>query len=418
MWYPNAPTFILEGSPQRRKATLDEYADYGGFLIINYEQITPTAKTDPNTEKKKLIPTFEFEAILSFGMDTLIFDEGHFLKCRKTQRYRAAFELSKRIPNLFILTGTPIMNKMPDIWTLLHMIDPVKYSSYWKFVDNPVWGCGKEINPYGGYVTGTRSKNPEAFKREIAPFFCRRLKEDVLKDLPAKTYQRLWVDLGPKEKKVYDEMEAEWLARLKGGQDVAAPVVISQITRLKQFCVSPDLAIMPTTDEKMGHGYNTAKFKALLDLLESTDQKFVVFSQFERAVTLGMMMCEKHGIKAVRHTGKENTTNRDEAIKQFKCDPATQVIFLTIRSGGLGLNLTEAANCVFLDKDWTPAWNEQAAARIHRPGQKLPCTVYEILVQNSVESWLVEAKLQDKSDMIKEIIRMKEETLIERQLTL
>lgn len=425
MWYPDAPTFVLSGPPKQRQATLDEFSKYSGFLITNYEQIAPRKSGG------KYVSTFEFDAIRSFKMQTMIVDEAHMLRNRKTQMYKGAFELSKGIPNLFLLTGTPFMNRFGDMWTLAHMINPAKYSAYWAgWIDHPVWGCGHVVNRYGGYEPNQRSKNPEAFKREIEPFFRRRLKEDVLKDLPEKTYQRLWVDLFPEEKRVYDQMEADWLATLKAleyknekgesegeeNKTVAAPVIIAQITRLKQFCISPDLAIMPVEKNvKLGHGYNTAKFRALLELLQSTDQKFVVFSQFERAITLGMMMCAKHGIKAVRHTGVENERAKNEAIQTFKEDEDCQVIFLTIRSGGLGLNLTESSNCVFLDRDWVPAMNEQAAARIHRPGQKHKCVIYEILVENSIESWLVEEKLKGKSDMIKEIIRQSEENRTERR---
>jgi SNF2 family DNA or RNA helicase len=137
--------------------------------------------------------------------------------------YKGADCLAKSIPNVFLLTGTPIVNRMPDLWPLLHMINREKYSSYWKFVDHPLYGCGKERNAFGGYTTGNSSKNPEALKKEIAPIFLRRLKEDVLKDLPEKTFVKIWVDLKPDEQRVYDEMEEEWIANLKQNREVAAP---------------------------------------------------------------------------------------------------------------------------------------------------------------------------------------------------
>lgn len=293
------------------------------------------------------------------------------------------------------------------------MIDKGQFSSYWKFVDHPVWGCGKVQGNYG-WTTGDKSKNPEAFKAMLAPYFRRRIKQDVLKDLPPMTIQRLWIDLHPSEQAVYRSMEKEWMARLKGGQEISAPVVISQITRMKQFCVSPDLAAMPLSDgASYGHGWHTSKFLALLELIQSTDQKIVVFSQFEKAITLLEEMCRHYGIGMVRHTGRETQKSRDLSLDSFRCDPNIQVVGLTTQSGGLGLNLTESSIAVFLDKMWVPAQNEQAAARIHRPGQKFACTVYELLIKNSIESWLVEEKLQGKKDLIKEIIKMHEESVKE-----
>lgn len=410
MWWPNAPVTILKGTKAKRQKILCDYQQSEGFLIVNPEQVA-AKKSD---EGKKAF-TEQLLFIGNCGFTAMIVDEAHVCRNRKTMLYKGIDWLASQIEYLYLLTGTPIMNRTEDLWTALHMIDRKKYSSFWAFVDHPVYGVGKEKNEYGGYSIGQKSKNPAALAREIEPFFCRRLKQEVLKDLPSKTYQRIWVELHPNERKVYDEMQKEWLAYLKGGQEVAAPVLISQITRLKQFCISPDLAVMPLVDgREYGHGYKTSKFLALLEILTATDQKIVVFTQFEKAVTLGIDMCQAHGIGAVRHTGKENNTERDRNIERFKNDPDTQVIFLTIQSGGVGLNLVESCVAVFLDLAWTPATNLQASDRIHRKGQANNVTIYELQVKNSVEEWLIMPKLEGKKDLVKEIIKMAEEFIEEK----
>jgi SNF2 family DNA or RNA helicase len=407
LWYPEAPFTILEGTAKKREQILSEYMGRQGVLCCNYEQL--------KIKKDRTIP-FELSAIAKMGFESLSVDEAHVLRNRKTLSYLGINHLAQHIPTLFLLTGTPIYNKVPDLWTLLHMIDRQRYSSYWRFVDHPVYGCGKEKNAFGGVTVGIRSKNPDALKQEIAPIFRRKLKEEVLPDLPEKTYQKIYVKLKPDEQKVYDEMLAEWIAQLKENREVAAPVIISQITRLKQFCISPDLAVMPLLNgEKFGHGWKTSKFEVLLELIQSTDQKIVVFTQFERAVTLGMAMCEENGIKAVRHTGKENTRLRDEALSAFRKENDVQVVWLTTQSGGVGLNLTEASICVFLDKVWSDAANEQAANRIHRPGQKKAVTIYELLVENSIETLRIEPLLNNKRELTEEIIKMADKRVREER---
>jgi SNF2 family DNA or RNA helicase len=337
----------------------------------------------------------------------MVCDESHVLRNWRTQTYKGVNNVAQNIPYLYLLTGTPIFNKMADLWTLLHMVDRHKYTGPYKFIDHPVYGCGSKAGYNNSRVIGERSKNPEALKKEIAPIFHRKIKEEVLPDLPEKTYQKIYVKLKPDEQKVYDEMLAEWIAQLKENREVAAPVIISQITRLKQFCISPDLAVMPLLNgEKYGHSWHTSKFEVLLELIQSTEQKIVVFTQFERAVTLGMAMCEENGIKAVRHTGKENTRLRDEALSSFRKEEDVQVVWLTTQSGGVGLNLTEASICVFLDKVWSDAANEQAANRIHRPGQKNAVTIYELLVENSIETLRIEPLLNNKRELTEEIIKM------------
>jgi SNF2 family DNA or RNA helicase len=171
---------------------------------------------------------------------------------------------------------------------------------------------------------------------------------------------------------------------------------------------------MPLIDgATYGHGWHTSKFEVLREIIEGTDQKIVVFSQFEKAVTLGVAMCDSLGIGCVRHTGKESNKERDEQLTKWRCDSSVQVCFLTIASGSVGLNLTEASICVFMDKAWTIASNDQAANRLHRPGQKSAVTIYELLVRGSIEEWKIEEKLQGKLRLTEEIIQMAERRIKE-----
>lgn len=418
-WFPDWPVTVLEGPPAKRMDILEGFSD--GILIANYEQVR-CLRDETYTP--------ESTTILKMKFDALIVDEAHYIKSRPKQakvnmkgekevgqlRSRGIRRLARNIPHLWLMTGTPITNRVPEMWSYLNLIDSKKWSSYYRFVKEH---CEITSNPFSSFVVGDTAKNPAKLKREIAAVVHRRRKEDVL-DLPPKVHQVMWVDLYPKERRFYDELEKEWLAEFEArvrshkekGQSqakieaVLAPVIIALITRLKQICVAPDMIA------EGGIGWHTAKMEMLLQLIEGTDEKVVVFSQFRRAIDIAEEMLFEKKMGYIRYTGAENKKQRIEGLDAFQAQKEKQVALVTIQAGGVGLNgLQVAPYAVFLDKLWTPAANEQAEDRLHRKGQEKPVTIYELLATNTVEE-RIEAMLNHKEGLIGSVLGRKEKVFV------
>jgi len=345
--------------------------------IINYE---------------KIIIERYYNLLLSRNYDLLVFDEAHNLKNRKSKRSEAANILSKKADYLIEITGTPIMNRTSELWHLLHLLYPNEYKSYWKFVDRYAYVTR---NYFGGYeVYGV--KNEKKLRKELAPILIRRLKTEVLKELPEKTIEQIYLDLKPKQQKYYNAMEEEMSIELANDESLDAPTVLAKIIRLKQIAVTPKL--LDTSLE-----FDNAKYDFVLDILNGTNDKVVIFSQFAKAIKLFAKELNAAGYKVVKYIGEMSPEERDKAITQFQSDDETRVFLATLQAGGVGITLTSANIAIFLDKHWTPAINEQAQDRLHRIGQKKNVLIYELIAKNTIEEY-IEQLLEGKKDIIQAIL--------------
>lgn len=370
-WFPGTAVQVIDGPKKKREEQLKSSARY---IIINYEA------TRLHTEE------------LTREWDVVILDEAHRAKNRKAQQTKACQKIAKGAKALFHLSGTPIMNRPYEIWTLLNMIDPKKFSSFWRFVD---MYCEKWYDGYGWNIGGVL--DPEEFRHMLAPYMLRRKKEQVLKDLPSKTVQQIPVTLEGKQKKIYQQMKDQMVAELAEKETISAPVVIAQITRLKQICVSPNLL------GENGVDFPSVKLDALDGIIDdSNGQGIVVFSQFAKAIRLVERRLRERGIEVRVLTGDTKQKDREQAIKDFQ-EGKAKVFLTTIQAGGQGITLTAGSIAIFLDKHWTPANNNQAIDRLHRIGQEKPVTVYELIAEDTVEDW-IERLLEEKTTIFKQLI--------------
>lgn len=375
-WTEYTPT-VVRGSPEQRLETLEEFEN--GALIINYALL--------RVDKK---PTEDLSRLLKMDIATLILDEAHNIKNRKAQRTKGIHKLAKQVRYLIELTGTPIMNRVPELWSLLHTIDPVRYSSYWQFVKRHANARPGQF----GWIVEDHATDPKALQSEIEDIVLRREKREVRKDLPEVTYIDRHITMGSEQQRLYREMEENMVAEISEMEQLVAPVILSQITRLRQIAVSPKLV----GGETLG-----AKFEALLDIVNGTNQKIVIFSQFAEAIKLvaEQLECEYF-------IGETKEEKRSEMVNKFQEDEQMQILATTMQVGGVGLNLTSASMVIFLDKHWTPATNRQAVDRVYRHGQENPVTVISLLMEGSVEGWIEEV-LQDKKNIHDEVINYIEE---------
>jgi SNF2 family DNA or RNA helicase len=362
----------------------------------------------------------------------IIADEVHRIKNRKAQTTHHFKQI--RSDYRLAMSGTPGDNKPDDMWSPLNWILPKQFGSYWNFLK---YYCEFKRHEEHGYKIITGVRNVQHFHKIIDPYWIRRRKEQVAKQLPAKQYDTRFVELTPSQRRSYDQMRKKALAWVGENEDqiVPAPVVVTQLMRLQQFAVSGieveegtkrvrnkhyDPA-RPRVEEKdvqdwgqwvspkwSGGGkvwvgdnwlYRTvpitiykmvdpsAKLDYLMDMLKDVDldaHPIVVFTQFKRATALLGERLAKAGIPFGLVTGDASKGDRDEAVRAFQAG-RTKVFVGTIGSCRESITLTRSHTIIFVDRAWSPSWNRQAEDRCHRLGQTMPVQVIDLIAKNTVD---------------------------------
>lgn len=378
-WTPQRRVTVLRGSTRAAKEKV--LAGYeGDYLVVNYEV----------TRRGGMM-----EDLGALQWDVMVVDEAHNVKNRKAQQTQGIKQLTKRAECVFMLTGTPIMNRVEELWSPLNMLYPARYGSFWGFAKQHTW---VSQGRYGWEIDG-RPRNPYALRQELAPIMLRREKEEVFPDMPPKVYQTLWVELEGEQKRIYNEVENMAMTQVTEDTLVITPGVLAQITRCKQIAISPGL---------IGGEREGVKLDALMEVLQGTERKVIVFSQFAQAVFLASERLDRAGIKHVVLTGATPEDERVALVDKFQTDPETRVFVATTQLGGVGLTLTAASMVVFLDKHWTPAINEQAVDRTRPHLQKESVQVISILAQDTVDE-MIEDVLDGKMTIVEAVIAKKRE---------
>jgi SNF2 family DNA or RNA helicase len=325
----------------------------------------------------------------------VIADEAHAIQNRKSKQSQAL----KVIPAGYksALTGTPAFDKPDDLWSILNWLYPKFWSSYWEYYNQHIM-----FDNFNGYKTIIGVNNPEKLQAQMDGFYIRRRKEDVLLDLPNKYYTQIDVDLLPQQRRAYNSMKNDMLAWI-GQQEhlpVVAPVVIAQLTRLQQFACA--FAEWNEEKEKMMLSEPSSKLDAVMDIIESTGQQIVVFSQFAQVIKLLAARLEKKGITCGKFIGETPNDERARIISAFQ-DRKIQVFAGTIAAGGVGITLTAASIVIFTDRSWSNALNLQAEDRLHRIGQKDAVQVIDIMARDTIDAKRIKV-IQQKWSWIKRLI--------------
>lgn len=352
----------------------------GGKIIIYEASRSEACFAEFNEADEKSGPIwfiFHIEAARQHALrlarifwDTIVYDEAHRLKSRDSQTFKK-FKLL-RSTNLFLLTGTPTINESYEIWSLLHLVAPKVYRGFWKFVERHFILTN---NGFGIEIGELRSA--EALYEEIRPYFIRRLKSEVL-NLPEKRFESVPVQLSPQDRKAYDSMVHKMFVEIDGGQ-YYAPIVLAQITYLKQIAVSHVLL-----DKTKIRPLTGAKIEATRLILEKYD-KVVIFSQFARAVQALEITPEIREFGCVTVHGELSIDERLARINLFRTSSSIRTIALSYQVGGVGIDLFEANCCILLDRPWSPALVGQGVDRIHRIGQKRDVDIYSISAIDTID---------------------------------
>ena len=319
----------------------------------------------------------EVEDYLAQRWGGLVLDEAQTVKNHQGKTYQCVRRLEA--PFRLAVTGTPMENRLMELWSLLSIVAPGLYPWPRRFLDtvaNPVERAGD-------------TEVLDGFRRRIRPFLLRRTKELVAADLPPKQEQVLEVQLTPRHRKIYEthlQRERQTVLGLVEDFDRHRIAIFRSLTRMRQL--SLDAALVDDRYDQVG----SAKVDVLVDhLREATAEghRALVFSQFTSFLRRVRGRLDAEGISSAYLDGR--TRRRAEVVEGFRAgtDP---VFLISLKAGGVGLTLTEADYCFVLDPWWNPAVEAQAVDRTHRIGQRRPVLVYRLVASETIEEKVMALK--------------------------
>ena len=317
------------------------------------------------------------EAALLTGVawQTVVLDEAQAIKNSATRRSQAAMHLQAQFR--LITTGTPIENHLGEFYTLFHFINPGLLGSRERFNER----FAAPIERHNDREAGRR------LKKLIQPFILRRLKAQVLEELPPRTEVLLEVELSPEETAFYEALRRQALERIEtegGANGHQRMRILAEITRLRQACCHPRLVLPESTLP----GAKLALFAEVVGELLDNGHKALVFSQFVGHLALIRAYLDEHAIPYRYLDGSTPARERQREVEAFQAGQG-DLFLISLKAGGLGLNLTAADYVIHMDPWWNPAVEDQASDRAHRIGQQRPVTVYRLVARNTIEEKIV-----------------------------
>lgn len=370
----------VDGTPAQRKKLLKDIKKYD-VIITSYSLL----QKDVEIYKK-------------FGFGYSILDEAQHIKNRMTRNAKTVKML--QCDHRLILTGTPIENSLDELWSLFDFLMPGLLSSYDRFVEKYL------RTPSQGNQT-----NLEKLRRKLSPFILRRMKRDVLAELPPVSEIVYHCHLSDTQRELYSsyaKSAREELSQLvkKEGFDKVQIHVLATLTRLKQICCHP--AIFAKEKAETG---DSSKYDMLMELLQSLIEgkhKTVIFSQYTRMLQIIRKDLQSQGIRFEYLDG--STKNRISIVKKFNEDENIPVFLVSLKAGGSGLNLVGADTVIHYDMWWNPAVENQATDRVHRIGQKNSVSSFKLVTKATIEDKILELQ-ERKKGLVTKVINTDEEAI-------
>ena len=360
-----APTLAVKSYTGAAAARAALLAELGAFDLV----VTTYGVLQNDTERL-IAPTWH----------TVVLDEAQAIKNPNAQRTQAAKEL--RADFRVITTGTPVQNNLLDLHSLFGFANPGLLGSLRQF-----WArFALPIERDGNAVAQAR------LKRLVDPFVLRRLKADVLDDLPPRTEITLHVRMSEEEASLYEALRQRALDHLASAAGGAQMHLLAHLTRLRLACCNPKLVLdaadappglpLATTSSKL------ATFAATLEELLANRHKVLVFSQFVTHLRLIEQHLREAGVAYQYLDGATPARERAARIAAFQAGDG-EVFLISLTAGGVGLNLTAADYVIHMDPWWNPAVEDQASDRAHRIGQTRPVTIYRLVTEGTIEEQIV-----------------------------
>jgi superfamily II DNA or RNA helicase len=316
-----------------------------------------------------------------------ILDEAQLIKNPKSQAAQATYQISADFR--LALSGTPIENRLDDIWSVFHFLNPALLSSYQLFQKR-----------YCQPIAAGDSERMGLLRQRLQPFMLRRMKKEVAEELPPRTDVVLYCQLSEEEQNLYQSIllatRKEIIDKLQGGGNVLQ--VLEALLRLRQACCHPSL--LPGARKPP----SSTKLDLLLTCLEESianEHQSLVFSQWTSLLDVIGTRQQEQGLPWLRIDGASK--NRQEIVAEFQGNNKIPVLLLSLKAAGVGLNLTAADHVYIMDPWWNPAVEDQAADRAHRIGQRNPVLVHKLVSKNTVEEKILQLQAS-KKDLAQAIV--------------
>lgn len=368
------------------------------------------ATENPGSDRKRIILTtysitrIDIEELMPIEFSYLILDESQHIKNLNAKRTMAILGLKAH--HRLALSGTPVENNLSELYSLFRFLNPSFFGGQSRFSRE----YGKPIQ---------EEKNDQVLKelkKKIYPFMLRRLKQDVLKDLPEKSEQTLLVDLDAEHLEIYHRRRVYLSEKITEAIEThgfmkASFLILQAIAELRR------LAGIPEDDGE--YPGRSAKRENLIDMIQDireTGHKCLVFTNFLAAVEMISADLDRAGVANLIMTGA--TGNRQELVHRFQTDPQIGAFVMTLKTGGVGLNLTAADYVFIYDPWWNRAVESQAMDRTHRIGQQNPVFAYRIIARDTIEEKMLKLQ-QQKAELASAVLSSDAEamkTLSEEEL--
>jgi superfamily II DNA or RNA helicase len=376
------PAWIVDGSPEERARLYR--STKRGFLIMNYEQLLR-----------------DLEHVHRFAPEIVVLDEAQRIKNWATKSSVYVKTLTPRYR--LVLTGTPMENRLEELASILDWVDDVALAPKWRLVP---WHTRWESDAGKGR---TGARNLDTLRTRLSAHLVRRVRREVLTQLPARTDTRVPVLMTEQQREAHDDLRQPIASLLRRAEQ--RPLTQAEFLKLMQLLTTqrvisnglgqlhfedlwPTYSRTPRPDQALLEGLFAPKLHELRRLIGEIaveqGRKVVVFSQWRRMLRLAEWSLRDvlgdAGLRAVFFTGAERTAQRSRSIVDFHDDPDVRVMLLS-DAGGVGLNLQRAASCcINLEMPWNPAVLEQRIGRIYRIGQKVPIDVYNVVSEEGIEA--------------------------------
>jgi len=344
----------------------------------------------------------DIETLKDYNFNYVVLDESQAIKNPASKRFKAARLLKAN--NRIAMTGTPIENNTFDLYAQLSFLNPGFLGSAKGFKNDFAKAIDSERNV----------EKAEELQKLIKPFVLRRTKDQVAKELPDKTEEILYCEMGASQRKVYDAYRNTYQKKLshkieEEGLNKSRFTVLEGLMKLRQICDSPNIL---AGDEK--YKGESVKIDLLLEhIKEKTGKhKILIFSQFTRMLKQIEMKIGEEGINYEYLDGKSTTKKRAKSVDNFQNNIDCRVFLISLKAGGTGLNLMAADYVYIVDPWWNPAVENQAIDRCYRIGQKKNVIAYRLICKNTVEEKIVE--LQNKKKTIAGDIITTDENVIKK----
>lgn len=368
-FFPELKAKVIEGTKKQRALAIEEASE--DLMITSYALVRN-----------------DLEMYQALEIDICIIDEAQHIKNPESKTAKAVKAL--KVDHRFALTGTPIENGLLELWSIFDFIMPNYLGNMKDF----------KKNYESDYAT---EESHLALKKMIQPFILRRLKKDVLMELPDKIENKMVVELLDEQKKVYlaylDKIKADLEESYKSGDSRNNQMkLLAALTRLRQIALDPTLFL----ENYQGKSAKLELLKELIEELMDGGHKVLIFSQFTGVLDRIKNLLETLNLSYYSIDGSTPSIKRNEQVTAFNKDD-TPIFLISLKAGGTGLNLTGADTVIHFDPWWNPAVEDQATDRAHRIGQKKTVHVIKLIAQGTIEEKIFELQ-EKKKALIERVI--------------